>query len=135
MTSKSNAELMASRYGIKPDGASPQRIFFTILAAVLVIAFVTWAAWVAIAGSQTIKSQDLGYEILGPTQASVTYEVTSPNSQQVTCAIQVLNQGFQVVGYREISFAAQAGIPVKKQTFVNTTELGVTGVVDKCWVG
>jgi len=55
--------------------------------------------------------------------------VESPAGPAV-CAIQVLNTSFAVVGYKELEIS-QSG---EYETLVNTTEPGVTGLVDKCWL-
>ncbi|MFM6971830.1 MAG: DUF4307 domain-containing protein [Rhodoluna sp.] len=132
-TSTAAEKLMAERYGHRKSKSRNQRIFFTSLAAVLLTAFVVFAASVAIRGANEIKTQVDGFEIIDPQHAQVTFSATSPKPSQITCAIEVLNQSFAVVGYREVSLEAQANMPEKQQIFVNTTELGVSGVVDKCW--
>lgn len=124
---------MAERYGKKPSSARNQRIFFTTLAAVLLVSFLVFAASVAIRGANEIKTQVLGYSILNEQQAKVSFSVTSPKDAQVTCAIQVLNQSFAVVGYREISLHGELNQTKNQEIFVNTTELGVSGLVDACW--
>jgi hypothetical protein len=110
---------MAERYG-KPAGKKRNRKPIIALAAALIAAFLGWAIWVSIDNANQIKTQDLGYEILSEKQASVP----------AVCAIQVLNQGFAVVGYKEVPVAASG----EYETFVNTTQLGVSGLVDKCWL-
>jgi hypothetical protein len=119
---------MAERYG-KPAGKKTNRKPIIALAAALIAAFLGWAIWVSIDNANQIKTQDLGYEILSENQASVRFAVQSPSGPAV-CAIQVLNQGFAVVGYKEVPVAASG----EYETFVNTTQLGVSGLVDKCWL-
>jgi hypothetical protein len=76
-----------------------------------------------------VKHQVLAYEVIDETQTSVKFSVQSP-SGAANCAVQVLNQGYAVVGYKEVDVASSGEF----ETFVNTTELGVTGLVDKCWL-
>ena len=122
------SDLMAERYG-KPAGKKRNRKPIIALAAALIATFLVWAIWVSIDNANQIKTQDLGYEILSENQASVRFGVQSPSGPAV-CAIQVLNQGFAVVGYKEVSVAVSG----EYETFVNTTQLGVSGLVDKCWL-
>jgi hypothetical protein len=122
------SDLMAERYG-KPAGKKGNRKPIIALAASLIAAFLGWAIWVSIDNANQIKTQDLGYEILSENQASVRFSVQSPSGPAV-CAIQVLNQGFAVVGYKEVPVASSG----EYETFVNTTQLGVSGLVDKCWL-
>ena len=122
------SDLMAERYG-KPADKKRNRKPIIVLAAALIAAFLGWAIWVSIENANQIKTQDLGYEILSENQASVRFAVQSPSGPAV-CAIQVLNQGFAVVGYKEVPVAASG----EYETFVNTPQLGVSGLVDKCWL-
>jgi hypothetical protein len=55
--------------------------------------------------------------------------VESPAGAAV-CAVQVLNQAFSVVGYREVEIPSSG----EYKTRLNTTSLGVTGLVDECWL-
>ena len=125
----SESELLASRYGKAAPDAKKTRRRLIAFAAVLVSLFIGWAIWVAASGANEIKHQVLGYEVLSEGQTSVKFSVQSP-AGAAKCAIQVLNQGFAVVGYKQVQVPASG----EYETFVNTTELGVTGLVDKCWL-
>jgi hypothetical protein len=119
---------MAERYGKNP-GKTPNRGVVITLAALLLAAFLVWAIWVTLGNADQIKTQDRGYEILSEDQALVRFAVQSPTGPAI-CAIQVLNQGYAVVGYKEVPVAVSG----EYETFVNTTQLGVSGLVDKCWL-
>ncbi len=125
----SESELLASRYGKKAAGGAANRKRVIALASALVLLFLGWAIWVTVTGSSAVKHQVLAYEVIDETQTSVKFNVQSP-SGAAKCAVQVLNQGYAVVGYKEVEVASSGQF----ETFVNTTELGVTGLVDKCWL-
>lgn len=125
----SETDLLADRYGRKTNAKQVNRRLVIGLAAVLIAIFVGWATWVTVDGANQVKSQDLAYEVLGTEQTSVRFSVSSPAGTAV-CAVQVLNQSFAVVGYRELEIS-QSG---EYEVLVNTTEPGVTGLVDKCWL-
>lgn len=121
-------EVMLERYGKKKDRRiSPKWV--AGLASVLFISFIAWAIWVIADGADQIRSQDLSYEIISDKEASVTFSVESPAGEAL-CAVQVLNQAFSVVGYREVQIPTSGEYQVK----LNTTSLGVTGLVDECWL-
>ena len=122
-------DLLAARYGKTASTGKLNRRNIIALGEVLLVAFLAWAIWVAATGANQIKSQDVGYEVFSPNQTSVRFKVESPAGPAV-CAIQVLNQSFTVVGYKEVPIPASG----QYETFVNTTELGVSGLVDKCWL-
>ena len=125
----SESELLASRYGKKADSSAANRKRVIALATALVLLFLGWAIWVTVSGSSAVKHQVLAYEVIDETQTSVRFSVQSP-SGAAKCAIQVLNQGYAVVGYKEVEVPSSGEF----ETFVNTTQLGVTGLVDKCWL-
>lgn len=127
MTSES--DLLASRYGITASSNRATRKRIIALASFLVVLFLGWAIWVTVSGSDAIRHQDLAYEVIDESQTSVKFSVQSP-SGPAKCAIQVLNQGYAVIGYKEVEVASSGQF----ETLVNTTELGVTGLVDKCWL-
>ncbi|WP_296630274.1 DUF4307 domain-containing protein [Rhodoluna sp.] len=131
MTSQS--DLLADRYGTSRVPASRKRLGVIALAVVLLLGFLALALSVAFAEANKLETKDLGYQILSPQQALVKFEVKSPNDTEITCAIKVLSQSFAVVGYREVPVSALAGQPQQFETLVNTTQLGVSGLVDKCW--
>ncbi|MSZ46507.1 MAG: DUF4307 domain-containing protein [Actinobacteria bacterium] len=123
------SDLLASRYGKTATSSKVTRQRIIAVASVLVAVFLGWAIWVTVSGVNEIKHQVLGYQVLSEGQTSVKFSVQSP-AGAAKCAIQVLNQGFAVVGYKEVAVPASG----QYETFVNTTELGVTGLVDKCWL-
>lgn len=131
MTSQS--DLVSERYGKSKKRSSRERLIWSFVAGSLVAIFLFWAVSVTIEGANRVTSQDLAYEILGPNQAKVKFEVTKPTDTDVICSVKVLNNAFAVVGYREIAIAASAEKVVTLETLVNTSELGVTGLVDRCW--
>jgi hypothetical protein len=125
----SENELLADRYGKSAKSSLVNRRLVIALAITLLASFFVWALWVSIDGANRVKSQDLAYEVIGPEQTMVRFSVESPAGPAV-CAIQVLNTSFAVVGYKELEIS-QSG---EYETLVNTTEPGVTGLVDKCWL-
>jgi hypothetical protein len=131
MTSES--DLISTRYGATKKRSGRERLIWGAVAASLLAIFLIWAVAVTIEGAAKITSQDLAYVILSPNQATVKFQVTKPTDTDVICAVQVLNNAFAVVGYREVEIAASAEKVVTLETLVNTSELGVTGLVDKCW--
>ena len=131
MTSQS--DLISERYGRSKKRSGRERLLWGALASALLLTFFVWAVSVTIEGANKVTSQDLAYVILGPNQAQVKFQVTKPQDVDVVCAVKVLNNGFAIVGYREIEIAASPEKIVTLETLVNTSELGVTGLVDSCW--
>ncbi len=131
MTNQS--KLMQERYGIRPDADKRRRVFVITLGSALLVAFLIWAVSAIIATGDNIKTQTLGYTIVSEQQALVRYHVEAPQGvdKDAHCSIQVLNDSYAVVGYREITLPPQVNGDF--ETLVNTSQLGVTGSLDKCW--
>lgn len=129
---KSSSDLLAERYGRTVRNPKRNRTILIAFAGTIGVIFLGWAAWVTAAGANQVITQDLGFKILSEQQASVKFHVQFPlgSTDTAICAVQVLNQGFTVVGYRELELSASGNY----ETFVNTTELGVSGHIDKCWL-
>ncbi|MEY4639080.1 MAG: hypothetical protein RLY13_78 [Actinomycetota bacterium] len=125
-------DLLAQRYGRNKNTTKRNRTLIVVFGSFALAIFLAWAIWVTIAGAARVTTQDLGYQVLSPQQTSVKFNAQLPLGHQsgAVCAVQVLNQGFVVVGYRELQIDT-SGV---YETFVNTTELGVSGHIDKCWL-
>lgn len=121
------------RYG-KSRVRGRDRIWAIAIAASALIAFLIWAVLFAIDDANSPKTQDLSYQIIDETLAEVTFEVNRPLGQVLECNVQVLNQSYSVVGFKRVLIAAENVRKRVVSTSVNTTELGVTGLVDTCRV-
>lgn len=122
---------LSDRYG-RAGNPKRQLNIVIALASLLLVGFLAWAAYFALASSNQIKHRDLSYEILSPTSARVVFEVTRPGGREANCSVQVLNQSFAVVGYKQVKIAPSTNQTEVVEVLVNTTELGVTGLVDAC---
>ena len=127
----SQEQLMRERYGIKPP-ASRRRI--AVLAASLFVIFMVWAIWVSFFAPATAKSATVGYEVRSASETVVRFKVTKPAESTAVCAAQVLDQSYAIVGYREVEVGPDVASDTVIDTSVNTTLLGVTGLVEKCWL-
>jgi hypothetical protein len=129
-------ELMAERYGRSPNDEKRNRRNITIAAIALGVIFLIFAIYSNFLSGPNIEAKTTGYEITSKNQAIVKYQVTQ-QSQDIICSLKVLNQAFSVVGYREVTIPAMKSANSSQfqnyETKVNTTELGVSGLLDKCF--
>ena len=127
---------MAERYGRRPSDQKRNRRNITIAAIALGIIFLIFAIYSNFLSGPSIASKTTGYEITSEQQAIVKYQV-APQNQDIVCVLKVLNQAFSVVGYREVTIAAMKNVNSSQfqnfETKINTTELGVSGLLDKCF--
>ncbi len=124
-------ELMRERYGIKPPASRGRMV---AVAASLFTVFLVWAVWVSFFSPATAKPTTVGYEVNSASQTVVRFKVQKSAPAEFTCAAEVLDQSYAVVGYREVEIGADAPADTVIEVAVNTTQLGVTGLVEKCWL-
>ncbi|MEN9970287.1 MAG: hypothetical protein RLZZ229_495 [Actinomycetota bacterium] len=127
------SKLMSERYGLKANAPKRSRRNVTVLASILLVAFLAWAASTALTTSAKIEFDNIGYKITSANSAQVQFKVTLPPNaiSAATCSVQILNKSYAVVGYKEIEISASSADLIDVQ--VNTTDIGVTGSVDRCW--
>lgn len=124
-------DLLAKRYGKKtPDAKAKKRRSAFALGGVLV--FTALVAAFSLATYNPLSYKDLSYKIESELSVWVEFEVSAPLGVAVRCDIQALNNQFAVVGFKSVSLPASQE-PVNTYSIrLNTTELAVTGLVDKC---
>lgn len=124
-----NETLMQNRYGINPK---PNRRGVLVLAVALLALFFTWAIWVSFFAPATAKPSVLGYEVKSAESTVVRFSVTKPADRAAICAVEVMNSSFAIVGFKQVTVPASASDSEVFEVAVNTTQLGVTGLVEKC---
>jgi hypothetical protein len=126
-----NQELLDQRYG-RGKSKRRDRNLVIGLGSLLLLAFLAWAIWFTIEDANRVTHRDISYEILDETTASITFEVTRKVGSTVVCDLKVLNQSFAIVGFKSLEIAASDRPAIVLSSQINTTELGVSGLVDSC---
>ena len=128
----SDAEILAERYGRKPKRASrAQRNALIAAMGILLIAFFVWAWSVALESSNRAEVEVASFVIEDAQHATVEVKPIHLPAKPTTCAIQVQNEKFAIVGFRELTF--NPGDLAVRTLNVNTTELGVSASIWRCW--
>ena len=129
---------LADRYGPPrrklSRNAQKWGIIATLAATVAVVVWIT-----ASLTSVSLDYEDVGYTIEFDTRASVDYEVTKDFDATAQCMLQVLDDSYAVVGSRIVTIGPHQGSTAdeRSQYFrsdLRTEHLGVTGIVDSCWL-
>ena len=126
-------EYLSSRYGKTAAKARNQRIFWISVATLLVVAFFVWSISINFASPAKISGTMQNFTVTDALQTKVTIKVSNPTEQDGRCAINVLNKAFSVVGYKEVEIDGSLGKSPSIDASVNTTNLGVSATVDRCW--
>ncbi len=125
----SNEKLMQDRYG---GTSKPSRGRVIALASVLLAVFISWSIWVSFFSPQSAKPMVQGYEVVDESSTVVRFRVVKPAESTAVCAVEVLSKSYAVVGYREVVIGPDTNSDALIEATVNTTSLGVTGLVEKC---
>ena len=124
-------ELLAARYGRTKKSKQRDRRFAIAVAATALVAFLIWGISTTWMNAERVTAEVRSFEVLSPQQTQVSFVVDRVRPDTVVCQLEVLDTTYGVVGYRE---AVVLGNASDEQTvLVNTTALGVTGVVKECW--
>lgn len=129
---------LADRYGSARRKPSRTARKWAILAALAAAVAVT--VWFTVnLTSETLDYQDVGYTIESDTRASVEYEVTKDFDATAQCMLHVLDDSYAIVGSRIVTIGPHEGTTAdeRSQYFrsdLRTEHLGVTGIVDSCWL-
>ena len=127
-------DYLANRYGRTKVRAKIQRRFWISVGAVLLGTFFVWSILVNFASPANLSANVQSFSVISAQQTVVTIQVANPTQRDGICAVQLLNKGFTVVGYREQAISGSLGKAPVLQVPVNTTNLGVSASVDRCWL-
>lgn len=131
-------DTLSTRYGAARR--RPSRIaqrWAVISALIVALAAVAWFTFSMAFGQ--LEYQDVGYTIDSDTSASVDYEVTKDFDATAQCMLHVLDESYAIVGARIVTIGPHDGTSAadRSQYFrsdLRTEHLGVTGIVDSCWL-
>jgi hypothetical protein len=126
-------DYLANRYGNSKAKARNQRILWTAVAATLVVAFFVWSIAINFSAPSKITAEVQSFKVISEIQTEITVSVENPTKQDGVCAVQVLSNSYGVVGYKELVVSGKLGEEPTLESSLNTTNLGVSATVDRCW--
>jgi hypothetical protein len=126
-------QTLDERYGRKPSRFSSRARIWVAAIALLGI-FFSWATWVTFFAPAAATASVAGYDVIDSAHTVIRFTVDKPAKRAAICAARVMNKAFGVVGYKEVSIAANQDASGVITVSVNTTETGVSGLVDHCWL-
>ncbi len=132
-----DSESAPARDGDGLDEGAPQRPTLTRLQWSLVgagiailIGIASWVGWGQ--AQQPVRWQDVGYEIISPTEVSVTYEVYLYRDEPTTCYLRALNSRYAEVGVATQLVDPADGREQRFTTSMATVEEATTAIVRGC---
>jgi hypothetical protein len=127
------SDYLANRYGNSKAKTRNQRILWTSVGASLLVAFFVWAIAVTFTAPGKITAEMKSFNVVDEIQTTLQITVENPTQQDGFCAVQVLSNSYGVVGYKELAVAGDLGQNPTIEAVLNTTKLGVSATVDRCW--
>jgi hypothetical protein len=130
-----SSSALDERYGRTRANSRGARVIGITVAVVFALVLSAWVVWAALDGdSANIEFRDVAHEITDDTSVSVTWQVTAEPGSELSCAVEALNEGFTVVGWKIVDLP-----PSEQRTRVftetlRTTELAVSGLIYRCWL-
>jgi hypothetical protein len=98
----------------------------------VLVAWVVWAGFDA--PSSEIEARDTRHEILDEHSVKVTFEVSMPPQTKSSCAVEALNEGFTIVGWKIVDLPPSDAYTRSFTEIVRTTELSNPGLIYRCWL-
>lgn len=126
-------DYLANRYGNTKARARNQRILWTSVGVVLVVSFFVWSISVNFTTPSKITAEIQSFSVVNEIRTDVKVSVENPTQKDGVCAVQVLSNSYGVVGYKEVAVAGNLGVAPVIDAVLNTTNLGVSATVDRCW--
>lgn len=123
------------RYGRTRQRASRQRIFAWLTGIVFAAVFAAWVIWVAFDNDgATFETRNIGHTIVDNSTARVSFELSVPAGTEASCAVEVQSEDHAIVGWKIVDIPASDRYTRTFTETVRTTELGVTGLIYRCWL-
>lgn len=123
------------RYGRTPDRRKRSRLFGVVAAAAIVVVFAAWVIWAGLdQSSHGLDNTEVGYTVVSEHQTVVHSQVSVDPGTEAKCAVQVLDKGYAIVGWKVITLPPSDQRTRTVTTEVNTATRGVTGLIHDCWV-
>jgi hypothetical protein len=131
-------EQIAQRYGKSPQQEGQRRRAIIITASLITALFSAWAIWAGLTANNDPTVKTASFKVIDQTSTTVSFVVTKPAKSNVICAVQALKEDYAIVAHKEVLIPASGSedstmIDVPYQATLRTTELAVTGLVDRCW--
>lgn len=132
---RARSDALAARYGRTP-GSRRRRLAMAIGVGGAVLAtVVVWVIWVGLLGAgASFEARDTGFSIAADESVDIRFEVNAEPGTAVSCALQVLNPRFAIVGWKIVDLPPSAERTRAFEVNVRTIESPTTGLIYRCWL-
>ncbi|GAA1710920.1 hypothetical protein GCM10009809_04110 [Isoptericola hypogeus] len=122
----------ADRYGTRPARRPGRGRTVAIVAAL--VAAVVLVAWFSFEQSRSnpVSYEDVGFDVLGPEQVDVTFQVHMPPGTTAVCTVEALAPSYAQVGTVDVPVGPSDQTTSTYTVQVRTSEEATSGVVAGC---
>jgi hypothetical protein len=128
------ASELDARYGRSPRTRIRSRVLVIGAAIAFVVVFAVWVVWAGLDGTtSSVEVRDTGY-VLSDSSATVRFEVSMDPGTAATCAVQALDESFEIIGWKIVDIPASTE---RTRGFVETVRTLIrpnTGLIYRCWL-
>lgn len=104
-------------------------------AAAFAVVLAAWVVWVAFDDTDdTVASRDIAHRVLDDRTVRISYDVSMEPGLAAQCALQVQSENHGIVGWKIVDIPASDSYTQAFTDTVRTTQLGVTGLIYRCWL-
>ena len=128
-------ESLDERYGRTSSRRQRDLAIIWAAAAAFAVILAAWVVWVAFDNTDdTVASRDIAHRVLDDSTVRISYEVTMEPGTSAQCALQVQSETHSIVGWKIVDIPASDRYTQAFTDTVRTTQLGVTGLIYRCWL-
>jgi hypothetical protein len=123
------------RYGRTTQKRRRDLVIIWTAAAAFAIVLAAWVVWVAFDDTDdTVASRDIAHRVLDDRTVRISYDVSMEPGLTAQCALQVQSENHSIVGWKIVDIPASDSYTQAFTDTVRTTQLGVTGLIYRCWL-
>lgn len=122
------------RYGRSRSVSRRAKLIAWIGGGAIALTFLAWVVWAGLDGTAPkLDVRDTGY-VLTENEATAQFQVTVDPGTPVRCAVQALNEQFEIVGWKVVDLAPAESRTTAHAETVRTTMPATTGLINRCWL-
>lgn len=131
-------EQIAQRYGKSREQEQQRRKVVIAVASLISIIFIAWATWANLTAKNEPTFKTGSFAIIDQQNLTVSFILSKPANLTAVCAVQALKEDYGVVAYKEVKIPASSPEDgsirdISMKVSLRSSELAVTGLVDRCW--
>lgn len=125
-----------ARYGRSVGKRRRDRAIAVVVAIFVALVIGAWVIWAGLDLARGgLDSTDIGHKVLNDRSVSINYQVSMPPGSTASCALEVENEAHAIIGWKIVDVPASSTTTTRAFTeVVRSSELGVTGLIYRCWL-